>query len=74
MHSLMSSSIVCREGENIPYFLVPQTFSRFDTPLQKLFRRELLPENNDNNLIGKSARETILTQHTNNEFFDFDFR
>lgn len=41
-----------REEKEIPYFLVPQTFSRFDSALEKLFRRELNPEISDNNFIG----------------------
>lgn len=52
---MLTLLIFFREDKKIPYFLIPQTFSRFDTPLQKLFKRELLPENNDSNdsnLIG----------------------
>ncbi|KAJ6645869.1 General transcription factor 3C polypeptide 5 [Pseudolycoriella hygida] len=50
---ILESSWITEE-KSIPYFLVPQAFSRFDTPLQKLFKRELLPESNDDNLIGKT--------------------
>lgn len=50
------------EGEKSPYFLIPQTFSRFDTPLQKMFKRELLPETGDNNLIGnRTGQQAVMS-------------